>query len=84
MNMKDRTETDYKPISCANYDQYEIAIMHGSKLHLTWQTDNVVYDQVVTPLGLRTALGEEFLTLRLAGGETMEVRLDHIQRRQPV
>lgn len=77
-----RIETDYQPISCANYDQYEIAIMHGSKLRLTWQKSNVTYDQVVTPLNLRTAQGEEFLILRLANGETTEVRLDHIRRVQ--
>jgi len=78
----DQLDTDYKPISCASYDQYEIAILHGSKMHLTWQTDNVIYDQVVTPLNLRTALGAEYLTLCLASGETAEVRLDHIRRSQ--
>ena len=76
----DRTETDYKPIPCAGYDQYEIAIMHGSKMHLTWQTGNVTYDQTITPLDLRTKQGEEFLVLRLASGETADVRLDHIRR----
>ena len=76
----DQVDTDYQSISCANYDQYEIAIMHGSKMHLTWQTDNVIYDQTVTPLNLRTAHGEEYLILRLASGETAEVRLDHIRR----
>lgn len=77
-----RIETDYQPISCASYDQYEIAIMHGSKLRLTWQSGNVTYDQVVTPLNLRTKQGEEFLILRLASGEIAEVRLDHIRRVQ--
>lgn len=81
MNSK-RIETDYQPISCASYDQYEIAIMHGSNLRLTWQRGNVTFDQVVTPLNLRTAQGEEFLILRLASGETAEVRLDHIRRVQ--
>ena len=76
------TETSYQPISCANYDQYEIAILHGSKMHLTWQADNVIYDQIVTPLNLRTAHGEEHLILRLVSGETAEVRLDHIRRAQ--
>jgi Rho-binding antiterminator len=76
----DRIETDYKPVACANYDQYEIAIMHGSKMQLTWQVDNMNYGQVVTPLNLRTAHGEEYLILRLASGETAEVRLDHIRR----
>lgn len=76
----ERIETDYQPIACANYDQYEIAILHGAKMHLTWQTGNVIYDQVITPLNLRTAHGEEYLILRLASGETVEVRLDHIRR----
>jgi transcriptional antiterminator Rof (Rho-off) len=76
----DRVETDYQPIACASYDQYEIAILHGRRLHLTWQEDNVIYDRVVTPLNLRTAHGEEFLVLRLPTGETREVRLDHIRR----
>ncbi len=78
----DRVDSGYKPISCAHYDQYEIAILHGGKMRLTWQADNVVYDQVVTPLNLRTAHGEEYLLLRLASGETAEVRLDHIRRAQ--
>jgi transcriptional antiterminator Rof (Rho-off) len=81
MTMNGRpNETNYQPISCANYDQYEIAIMHGSNMRMTWQTGNVTYDQVVTPLNLRTAHGEEYLLLRLASGETAEVRLDRIRR----
>ena len=76
----DRIETDYKPIACANYDQYEIAILHAAKMRLTWQIGNVIYDQVITPLNLRTAHSEEYLILRLACGETVEVRLDHIRR----
>lgn len=76
----DRINTDYKPISCANYDQYEIAILHNSKMHLTWQANNVIYNQVVTPLNLRTRHGEEHLILRLASGEVTSVRLDHIHR----
>ena len=78
----DRIDGDYKPISCASYDQYEIAIMHKQKLHLSWHEDNVVFDQIVTPLNLRTARGKEFLILRTADGDTREVRLDHIRRAQ--
>jgi len=77
-----RTEISYTPISCANYDQYEIAILHGDKINLSWQADNMNYDQVVTPLNLRTERGEEYLIMRLASGETAEVRLDHIRRSQ--
>ncbi len=74
-----RTDTSYQPISCASYDQYEIAILHGSNMHLTWQIGNIIHDQVVLPLNLRTAHGEEYLKVRLVSGETAEVRLDHIR-----
>jgi len=77
-----RIETSYQPISCAHYDQYEIAILHGSKMRLTWQAGNIIHDQVVTPLNLRTAHGEEYLIVRLASGESVEVRLDHIRGSQ--
>jgi transcriptional antiterminator Rof (Rho-off) len=76
----DRIDTAYRPISCARYDQYEIAILHRRPMHLVWDEANVIYDRVVTPLNLRTAHGQEFLILRLDSGETHEVRLDRIRR----
>ena len=76
--------SEYHPISCARYDEYEIAIMHRARLHLTWQEDNVIYDQTVTPLNLRTQNGAEYLILRDAAGTTREVRLDHIRHMTPL
>lgn len=76
----DRPASDYRSISCANYDEYEIAILHHQHLHLVWHDGNAIHDQVITPLDLRTAQGEEYLVLRLASGETTEIRLDHIRR----
>ena len=76
----DRPASDYSSISCANYDEYEIAILHHQHLHLVWHDGNAIHDQVITPLDLRTAQGEEYLVLRLASGETTEIRLDHIRR----
>ncbi len=75
-----RIETDYQPVSCARYDEYEIAILHGRKMHLTWRDGNVIYDQTVTPLNLRTAHGQEFLIVRVHDGATRELRLDRIRR----
>ena len=80
MMNSDRIHTDYQPIACARYDQYEIAILHRQRLRLVWEEGNVIYDQVVMPVNLRTAHGEEFLVLRLAGGEIREIRLDRIRR----
>ena len=76
----DRPASDYRSISCANYDEYEIAILHHQHLHLVWHDGNAIHDQVITPLDLRTAQGEEYLVLRLASGETAEIRLDHIRQ----
>lgn len=76
----DRPASDYRSISCASYDEYEIAILHHQRLHLIWHDGNVIHDQVIMPLNLRTAAGQEFLVLRLANGEVRELRLDRIRR----
>ena len=76
----DRPASDYRSIACATYDEFEIAILHHQHLHLVWHDGNAIHDQVITPLDLRTAQGEEYLVLRLASGETTEIRLDHIRR----
>ncbi len=77
------SETSYRPISCANYDVFEIAIVQHSHLHLTWGEDNVLHDQTVTPLNLETLKGEEFLIARLSTGELLRIRLDRIRKVRP-
>ena len=71
---------DYKPIACAAYDLYEIAIMHRQQLHLTWKDDNIFYDMTVTPINLETRAGEEFLIARTSDDEIMKIRLDRIRK----
>ena len=77
------TMTDYKPIPCIEYDVYEIAIMHGRKLRLTWREANVIYWQIVKPLNLETRNGEEFLIFRAMGEKTFSTRLDRIRKIEP-
>ena len=77
------TMTDYKPIPCTEYDVYEIAIMQGRRLRLTWREANVIYWQIVNPLDLETLNGEEFLIFRAMGGKTFSTRLDHIRKIEP-
>jgi len=74
--------TEYKPIPCANYDLYELAILRHRRLRLAWNaaTGNVVYAHIVTPLDLKTRNGEEFLILCDGDGTTTELRLDRIRR----
>ncbi len=70
----------YKPISCAAYDTYEIAIMHGEHLQLVWLDESQRHTiSVVKPIDLKTKQGAEFLIATTDEGETLQLRLDHIQ-----
>jgi Rho-binding antiterminator len=70
----------YVPIACDRYSEYELAIMHRQKLRLRWHDDNVVYEQNVLPLDLKTDHHEEFLICRDDGGTLHTLRLDRIQK----
>ena len=70
----------YKPIPCALYDMYEIAIMHGEQLRLVWVDDNLRHNiSVVRPVNLETRQSAEFLIARTDEGKTLQLRLDHIR-----
>ena len=73
----------YAPINCDRYSEYELAILHRQKIHLRWHEENVHYDQIVLPTDLRTLNHEEFLICRGDRGETLKIRLDHIQKMEP-
>lgn len=75
-----RIETAYRPVACASYERYELAIMQRRRLRLVWTDGERVHDQVITPLDLRTAAGQEYLVLRRPDGVRAEVRLDRIHQ----
>ena len=72
--------TDYKPIDCSLYSEYELAIMHGTRLQLSWRdavgTSRI---EVLVPVDLRTRQGEEFLVVKDHNGLEREIRLDRIR-----
>ena len=76
--------TDYTPITCGVYERYELAILRRRQLRLCWREDNVIYDQTVTPVGLETRAGEEFLVFLDADGSRRRVRLDRIRKTETV
>ena len=73
----------YEPIACARYSEYEVAILHRQKLRLRWLEDNVIYEQPVLPLDLKTECHEEFLICRDAAGTVRTIRLDRIHKMDP-
>jgi len=73
-----QTPPPYRPIACASYEHYEMAILRRKRLRMTYHDDNDLREELVTPLDLQTTHGQEFLIVRHAGGDTARIRLDHI------
>ena len=77
--------SDYHPISCETYDHYEIAILHGQRLRVTWRDgDAISHVEVVQPCDLQTRNGAEYLLARTQSGRMLELRLDQIAHAQVV
>jgi Rho-binding antiterminator len=71
--------TDYTPIDCGLYSEYEVAILHRSRLRLSWRDSaENVHIAVLTPDDLCTRRGEEFLVATDTDGGQLEIRLDRI------
>jgi Rho-binding antiterminator len=71
--------TDYTPIDCASYSEYEAAIVQHLRLRLSWrQPDGQLRIDVVRPIDLKTRHQEEFLLVETRNRNRLELRLDHI------
>ncbi len=71
--------TDYQPIDCGLYGQYESAVVHRTPLTLCWRgADGMSHLETLLPEDLVTRNGEEFLVVRDRSGKQFRVRLDHI------
>lgn len=73
----------YKPIACADYDIYEIAIMQHRQLSLKWVTDfSEAKASVVIPLELKIKNSAEYLVYKIRddshNSHQRELRLDKI------
>jgi Rho-binding antiterminator len=77
--------TDYVPVDCGLYSEYELAIMHRDRLRLSWRdAAGNAHIGVVTPTDLRTREGAEFMIVTAQDGATLEIRLDRILQYSPV
>lgn len=74
----------YTPINCDLHSEYELAIMHHTRLRVVWRDaagQNHVC--VLLPLDLKTEHGEEFLLGRDHTGTAITLRLDRILTARP-
>lgn len=71
--------SEYTPIDCDRYSEYELAIMHKRKLRVCWRdAAAVTHVETLLPRDLQTRQGEEFLIAENSAGERLEIRLDRI------
>ena len=75
--------SDYTPIDCGRYSEYELAIMRKWKLRIGWRdAQGMTHVETVLPCDLQTRQGEEFLILETRAGQRLEIRLDQITEAQ--
>ena len=69
----------YIPIACSLHDLYEIAIMHRTRINITWIDDSGRdHEEVIMPMDIVVKKSEEFLLFFDGKGNERMVRLDHI------
>ena len=77
--------SEYRPVACAFYDMFEIAIMRGQRLRTRWRdAQGQVHDQVLLPEDLTIQAGGEYLSARAPAGSPLSLRLDQIESATPV
>ena len=71
--------SDYTPIDCDRYSEYELAIMRKWKLRIGWRDAyGLSHIEVLRPCDLQTRNSEEFLIAETLAGKRLEIRLDQI------
>ncbi len=71
--------TDYTPIDCSLHSEYELAVVQGKRLRISWlHPDGQRRVENMTPCDLRTRDHAEYLLVEQADGRQLELRLDHI------
>lgn len=76
--------TDYTPIDCDLYSQFELAIMHRTPVRLSWRDGEQAHVETLLPRDLLTRDHEEFLLAEAGDGRRLEIRLDRILKMDPV
>ena len=73
--------TDYTPIDCGLYSEYELAILREKRLRVFWREPRgMEHMEVLVPRDLLARNQEEFLVAEDLNGHALKVRLDYIIR----
>jgi len=76
----------YRPIPCALYSRYELAVLRHVRLTVAWRDEaGGTHLERLEPLDLETRDGAEYLLARaVPGGAPRRLRLDRILRAEPL
>ena len=75
---------DYRPIACAIHSDYELAILQGRRLRLSWRgPDGQQRRATLLPEDLQIQDGAEYLIARGEDGRSQALRLDWITASEP-
>lgn len=73
--------TDYTPIDCGSYSQYELAILRGTRMRISWrEPSGQLHIETLTPRDLVTRDHGEYLIAESGTAAMLELRLDYIFR----
>lgn len=73
----------YTPVSCEQHSEYELAIMHGKTLEVSWQDKHGrSQKQSLKPYDIVTEHKAEYLLGKDSLGEDKKIRLDKITEAQ--
>ena len=71
----------YQAISCDMHSQYELAIMHKSKLELSWLSEGeLITETNILPLDVQTKNKAEYLLAVNEKNNNLCIRLDQIRK----
>lgn len=71
---------EYIPVKCSIYAQYELAILKGQALRISWTgRQRQAHVETLFPVDLRTRWHSEFMIAHNRLGQQRVLRLDRIQ-----
>ncbi len=78
-------DSDYHPIDCGLYSEYELAIMQRRRWRMHWR-DEAGNDhlETVRPVDLQTRAGQEFMHAVTESGVQRCIRLDRIIKTEAI
>jgi Rho-binding antiterminator len=78
-------DAEYIPVSCERHSEYELAIMRGQSLNITWQDEHgQLQSETLEPYDLLTEQKIEYLLARRSHGGVVKMRHDKIIEAHPI